>query len=473
MSEHEVAGLAELDRIGRRAGAALRAAVGAPAAGSDGGGAVVAGDAGGESPAPAASPPQRQSVPSAEPDVELALVGGRPLGRGPRDRATMKRRGGARRRRPALAAAALVVAVGTGVLVARAADQGPGVVVEGVGAPSGVGLHDSDDEGGVFPPDAAGSLLAVTGVNEDGSGTWQWTLGLPPAGQHLVFQLGKDSSTTAYVMPDIGNEPLQVATTDLDGRIDGGDVAVYGVVVADAAEGALGGAPGWSAGVAVEWDGADPVPLHVEAIEGATHAAFVGFVPPDVGADADVVARDTDGNELARVPLGWTGTTAAPEREGGIFPPDHDASTTIVGDENADGTYWDLLVSEGGRDLVFGVGGNEDSVETVLSAPASHPLQAIATLLDGRRPGVVAVYGLVDARAHTVELVRPGAEPVSLDVRAIEGATHAAFAGFVPEGVDGGALVVARDRDGNEVGRRPLSWTIHDIVGPEEPVDSG
>jgi hypothetical protein len=443
MNGHETA-LAELDRIGRHAAAALRSAVRNPdGAGTD------------RHTIPAASASPRNDARDPEPivqihefELDLTAPDAGPGSAGPRR---------TRQHRLVLMAAAIVAVAGIGAVVTLWPPEPPEITAGGPGAPTaalGAG------EGGIYPRGADHPGMTVASF--DPSGNWQWTIDIPAAGHHLLFDLTDGSTTASYVLADLGNAPLQVATADVDGQIGAGDVAVYGVVDARVAD--LSPADE----LVVEWAGADPVRLDVLAVDGATHNAFVGFVPRDVGANAEVIARDTDGEEIARVPLGWTGHTEEIAGDDGIFPAGVDPATPVRSEkESPDGTYWAAAVLSGGHHVALMVGGNEDSITTVFDAPGSEPLQVLATLLDGttaKGGRDVAIYGIVEAAAETVELVVPGNEPVALDLKPIEGATHNAFVGFVPPGVGDDAVVVARDARGDELARRPLAWTIHDAA---------
>lgn len=440
MNGHETA-LAELDRIGRHAAAALRSAVRNPDAAGTGPQAI-----------PGASAPRRGDARDSEPvvpiyELDLTARDAGPVSSRPRR---------ARRHRLVLVAAAVVAVAGIGAVVTLRATETPEITAGGPGAPTAA---IGDGGGGIYPRDA--DHRGMTVASSDPSGDWQWTVDIPPAGHHLLFDLTDGTTTASYVMADLGSEPLQVATTDVDGKIGAGDVAVYGVVDARVVDrSALDD-------LVVEWAGAAPVALDVLAVEGATHNAFVGFVPSDVGADAQVIARTPAGEEIARVPLGWTGRTEGIAGDDGILPAGADPATPVLSEETLDGTYWGAAVLSGGHYVVMMVGGNEDSISTVFDAPGSQPLQVLATLLDGasadgRRD--VAIYGIVDGAAETVELVVPGSEPVALDLKPIDGATHNAFVGFVAPDVGDDAVVVARDARGDEVARRPLAWTIHDVA---------
>jgi hypothetical protein len=447
MNGHETA-LAELDRIGRHAAAALRSAVRNP----DGAGTdrhIIS--AASASPVADAHDPE-PIVPIHELELDLTAPDAGPGSAGPRR---------TRQRRLVLMAAAIAAVAGIGAVVTLRPPEPPEITAGGSGAPTAaLGDGDGDGDGGIYPRDA--DHLGMTVASFDPSGDWQWTIDIPAAGHHLLFDLTDGSTTASYVMADLGSAPLQVATTDVDGQIGAGVVAVYGVVDARAVD--LSSADD----LVVEWSGADPVRLDVLAVDGATHNAFVGFVPRDVAADAQVIARTPTGEEIARVPLTSTGHTEEIAGDDAIFPEGADPATPVRSEkESPDGTYWAAAVLSGGHHVALMVGGNEDSITTVFDAPGSEPLQVLATLLDGvtaEGGRDVAIYGIVEAAAETVELVVPGSEPVALDLEPIDGATHDTFVGFVPPGVGDDAVVVARDARGDELARRPLAWTIHDAA---------
>ena len=428
------AALAELDRRGRQAARSLRTAL------------AVAEPGAPDAPAPPTPVP---------PALPRPVDGdGRPGG----DLFTLERTTAPPRRYRALAAAAAVVLVAGGVALALGRDDRTTVESETPAAPTA----DLDGDGtGIRPPEGDWGGLTIAG--EGPTVDWQWTGLVPALGTDLVFSLSDERTRTTYVMEDIGDAPLRVATTDLGGRLPGGEVAVYGVVADEV--GATDGS------VTVEWPGAAPVELDVVEVGdtptsagGPTHDLLVGWLPADVGRDAEVVARHGDGTEVARVPLGWTGETAEPDRTGSVYPDGADAPTAGVASEEVDGAAWSAAVTEGGRNVVLSAWGHEDSADTVLTGPGTEPLQALATYLDGEEPAAVAVYGLVDAAAASVRLEPADGDPVELSISSIAGATHEAFGGLVArEGLDE-AAVVSYDADGNELARTALGWTHHDVV---------
>ena len=418
MNEHEKA-LAELDGIGRHAGAALR---------------IAAQRSTTNQATPAAS-----GAPVADTAVDPVEVDLRPVvERAPR------------RRRRLLLIAAAVLALGGIVAGLVIRNDGTPPTSTTVGAPTAVL---GDDPGGIYPPDAPDRGYTV--ASPEGTVIWdQWTLDLPPVGQHLLLTLDSRDTRVTAVMDDLGATPLQVATLSAGAYLPGAkELAVYGVVDASAES------------LTVERPGAAPVGLYVDPVEGATHDLFVGFLPVDVGDDATVVARDADGREVGRVAL------PAPEDdsgdpEGSLFPGDPDHVDVAFGRDGDAEPWWGVCVLDGGRYALLQVEGNEDSASTVIERPGSEDLQALATRLDGRPgPGeTVIVYGLVRADATNVELTAPGMDPVPLPLSAIEGATHSAFAGWAPD-VPDDAVVVARDAQGREIERRPLAWTVLDAAG--------
>jgi len=408
MSEHDDA-LAELDRIGRHAGAALRTAA------------------------------QRATTTPGAPGADTVVFDLRPLG----ERAP-------RRRRLLLAAAAVVTLGGiVAALVIRNDDDPPTSTT--VGAPTAVL---GDDPGGVYPPDVPHRGHTV--ASPEGTAIWdQWTLELPPVGQHLLLTLDSSDTRVTAVMDDLGATPVQAATISAGAILPGAkELAVYGVVDASAES------------LAVEWPGLPPVELHVEVVEGVTHNPFVGFLPVYARDEASVVARDADGREIGRVALPAPGGDTG-DPEGSLFPDDPDHVDVAFGREGDAEPWWGVCVLDGGRYVLLQVAGNEDSVSTVIERPGSEDLQVLATRLDGTPvPGgeTVVVYGLVRADATNVELTAPGMDPMPLPLSAIEGATHSAFAGWAPD-VPDDAMVVARDIDGREIERRPLAWTVLDAAG--------
>jgi hypothetical protein len=444
MSDHEAA-LAELDRIGRQATSDLKdAARRIMAEGNGPGGAVGAVSANGES--------RRLGVPG-EPllfDLPPVADGERRPVRAP-----------ARRRRLVLAAAGIAAVAGLGVAQLAQRDHEPQAEAT-VGAPTAAL---GDEPGGIYPPDAEHRPFAVT--DPEGSEMWdQWSLSLPPAGEHLLVDLRSGDTELTSVLAGLGSAPLRVGRLDAADALPGAEeTAVFGSVDAVVAGTGTGGGS-----VTVERPGAAPVEVHVEPIDGADHNVFIGFVPGDLGPDAQVVAVGPDGVEVARVPVP-SGDGGPGEGDGGggggdpgdsIYPhdPDHAPVTVLGSDEDP---RWGAQVLEGGRYVVLGATGNEDSVSTVIERPGSTALQVLATRLDGHpdRP-VVVVYGLVAADAAEVELTAPGSDPVPLRLEPIDGATHQAFGAIVPPDVSDSAVVVARDASGQEIGRRPLAWTLLD-----------
>jgi hypothetical protein len=345
------------------------------------------------------------------------------------------------------AAAAGVLAVG-GIALTLGDDgedpvesQGPAASV--VPAPGDQGIRSAD-----------GGWNGFTIAGEGPGPGWQWTALVPALGTDLVFALQDDETRATYVMEDIGEDQLQVAATDLDGHLPGEQVAVYGVVTTGVK--ASGGA------VTVEAPGADPVPLDVVELRGdptapgPTHDLVVGWAPPDVGTEADVVARDGDGAEVARVPLGWTGERVPLARTG---PARSDGLDAPIGS----GAEASAEVAEDGRNVVLSVSGYEDSADTVLTT-TDGPLQVLATLLDGEGTGGVIVYGLVVPEATSLRLETVTGEPIDMEVLRVDGVSYGWFGAFVERDGLEGAAVVAEDAAGAEVARAPLGWTRHDTV---------
>lgn len=490
MSDHDTA-LAELDRLGRQAAAALRAAAqevtaeATPFTGADlSRDAEPTGNAGNTGATDLtrhadltgdADRPPAELVTTADLDdrsngvrrpvgatagadadadpalIELPLTGDGRHGAG---------RTPARGRRVVLAAAAVSALIGLGVVNVLRQDDTTSLTESTVGAPSAAF---GEGSAGIYPPDAERRGREV--ASPEGTEVWdQWQLTVTDAGQHLLLDLQREGTTVTSVLGDVGSEPLQVARVDAADSLPGAEeVALFGTVENTVAGTGMGGGT-----VTVERPGAEPVEMYVEGIDEATHNAFVGFVPGDLGPDATVVARGPDGQEISRVPVplpaadGGEGTG----HEGSIFPDDPDHATVQVSGGTAD-LSWGGRVLGGGRYVQLGASGNEDSVTTMIDRPASHALQVLATRLDGHpETAVAAVYGLVDSDAVAVELTAPGDDPVPLELKPIEGATHQMFGGIVPPDVDQGAVVVARDADGREIGRRPLAWTRFDAAQP-------
>jgi hypothetical protein len=464
MSDHEAAALAELDVIGRQAAGELREAARQATARYDG----PAGAAGANGECRLAARSGGGLLPSEEdggagepmlPDLELVAGEERwPVGTagsggsaGP-----VGSVGSAGRWRRVVLAAAVTAAV-AGLVTARLATSDDRPQAEtSVGAPTAAL---GDDPGGIYPPDAEHRGYEV--ASGDGTQVWdQWNLSLPPAGEHLLLGLQSGETTVWSVLAGLGTAPLQVGRVDAADTIPGADeTAIFGSVDA----GVMGTGRGGGS-VTVERPGEAPVELHVEPVEGASQNLVVGFVPGDPGPDAEVVAVGPDGQEVGRVPV-----PAADEQGGGspadsLFPDDPDHATVAVGSGGGEDPSWGAQVLEGGRYVLLGATGNEDSVSTVIERPGSTELQVLATRLDGHpdRP-VVMVYGLVTADAAQVELTSPGRDPVPLRLEPIDGATHQAFGGEVPSDVPEGAEVVARDAAGREIERRPLAWTLYDV----------
>ena len=413
MSEHENA-LAELDRIGRHAGAALRTvaqqATNTPA-----------------TPATPAAPVADTAVDPVEVDLRPVAVERAP-----------------RRRRPLLIAAA-VVAVGGIVAVQVVRDDDTPPTSTTVGAPTAVL---GDDPGGIYPPEVPHGGYTV--ASPEFTEVWdQWTLDLPPVGQHLLLSLDRGDTRVTAVMDGIGARKLQLDTVDAADTIPGAEeIAVYGVVDASAES------------LVVERPGAAPVELHLEPVEGATHDLVVGFVPGGLGPDAIFVARDAQGADVVRGAI----MPAPDDDSGSLFPGDPDHVDVAFGRDGDAEPWWGVCVLDGGRYVLLQVTGNEDSASTVIERPGSVALQVLATRLDGVPGGeTVIVYGLVRADATNVELTAPGRDPVPLPLSAIEGATHSTFAGWAPD-VPADAVVVARDAEGREIERRPLAWTVLDAA---------
>jgi hypothetical protein len=425
------AALAALDRRGRRAAAALHTAV------------------------------ATLERPAAHPVLPLDVAGPAADGVVPVEVELRERSPGPRRRprweRRVVLAAAAVAALGGLVasqlfLPSSAPDQ-----VAGLGAPTAV----LDDDGvGVYPPDATDRGITV--ASPEHTQVWdQWTLTVPPVGLHLVLDLQSEETMVTLVLPDAGASPLHALAFGSDTALPGtGETAVFGMVAAAGVEPST---------VTVEQPGAAAVELHVEEIVGATHDAFVGFVPGDLDPDAQVVAVDAAGAEVARAPIAPAGTEDPAD---GLYPDDPQGPAQLFArDLSEQGVGWGGSVTTGGHYVVIGASGLEDSVSTVVERPGTQPLQALATLLGSGRSGQAeVVYGLVGADAARVELEVPGADAVELPLLPIDGATHQAFGARVdgggdrPPGLDG-AVVVARDAAGEEIARRPLSWTVHDVVG--------
>jgi hypothetical protein len=81
------------------------------------------------------------------------------------------------------------------------------------------------------------------------------------------------------------------------------------------------------------------------------------------------------------------------------------------------------------------------------------PLDLGADISDG----TIVVWGVLWVDAATVAVESPGVEPVTLDIHDVEGWEHPVIAGSFPDDLfpvfAGEVVVVARDADGNEVGR--------------------
>jgi hypothetical protein len=442
--------LAELDRIGRHAGQALRSAVG-----SGGATATIAPPVSGNGVAPhLADPvPAPTHVPhGGDGDgVTPVLVDLRPA------RADGPRRG--RRRLPLVLAAAAAMAVVAGVAVTlRDAPGEPVQVTPGEeGAPTAV----IGDEGrGIWPPEVTDRVLEV--ASPEHTEVWdQWSLSIPPAGRHLILDLRGGDAHAAAVLPDLGSAPLQAASVDSGLYIQGSDeTAVFGVVDAAVTGTGVGG-------VTVERPGADAVEVYVEAVEGATHNAFVGFVAGDLGPGAEVVAVDDAGTEVSRAPI-----TPAGGEDGadGIFPDDPKAPAVSFDPDEPGDVAWGGTVTDRGLYVTMGAYGLEDSVSTVIERPGTEPLQVLATHLNGAGMGeAVPVYGLVSADAAAIVVQVPGHDPLTLQLVPIDGATHQGFGGWpTNEGFTLGdleqAVVVAYDATGTEIARRPLQWTRYEAV---------
>lgn len=447
------AALNELDRIGRHAGLALRSAMGATSIGAT---ATIAPPVSGNGVAPHVADPGPATghvLHGGDGDgVTPVLVDLRPA------RADGPRR--SRRRLPLVLAAAAAVAVVAGVAVTlRDAPGEPVQLTPGVGgAPTAVF---GDGDGGIWPPEVTRRVLEV--ASPEHTQVWdQWSLSIPPAGHHLLLQLSAGDTRAAAMLPDLGSAPLQAASVDSDVHLTGSDeTAVFGVVDAAVTGTGVGG-------VTIERPGAGAGDTYIEVVEGATHNAFVGFVPGDLGADAEVVAVDDAGTEVYRAPITPAGDEDSAD---GIFPGDPKAPSVSFGPDEPGDAGWSGTVTDRGLYVVLSTYGLEDSVSTVIERPGTELLQVLATHLNGEGMGeAVPVYGLVSVDATSIELQVPGHEPLPLTLVPITGATHQGFGGwptnegFTRADLDG-AVVVAHDAaGGREIARRSLEWTRHEVV---------
>ena len=439
------AALAELDRIGRHAGQALRSAMGATGATAT------------------LAPPRSNGAGTYEPTTYEPTTVPFPGGDGDGDRVTPvlvdlrpARAEGSRRRSrrlPLVLAAAATVVGGVAVALRDTPGEPVQLTPGEDGAPTAVL---GDDGGGIWPPEVTRRVLEV--ASPEHTEVWdQWSLGIPPAGRHLVLDLRGGVAHAAAVLPDLGSKPLQAASVDSDIYLQGSDeTAVFGVVDADG-----------TGEVYVERPGAAPIEMHVEVPTGATHNAFVGFVPGDLGPGAEVVAVDaTTGAEVHRAPIAPAGGEDSAD---GIFPDHPKAPSVSFGPEPAD-TAWGGTATDRGLYVVLSAYGLEDSVTTVVERPGTEPLQVLATHLNGPGMGeAVPVYGLVTADATSIELQAPGHDPLALELVPIAGATHQGFGGWpTDEGFSRAdldeAVVVAHDDAGAEIARRPLDWTRYEVV---------